>query len=605
MQSLIYIFPYLKKYRALIAGNVISNILMVLFSIISIPAIIPFLNILLNQQPLVEEPPEESLSTHNIAEHVNYYFSQIIESEGRQTALAYALLAIVILYFLKNLFRYLSQFFLAPIRNGIVRDLRQGLYEKTLALPMAYYSEERKGDLLSRMSVDVQEVEQSILSGLVNIVREPLMILGALAFMVYISFSLTLFVLVLLFFVGGVIGRVGKMLKRQSHKVQQQLGLLMSMMEEAISGLRIIKAFNAESFQSRHFFKENNIYNNLLVRLLWRRDLSSPLTEFLGVMTVALLIWYGYGEVQSGSLTVATFFAMLYAFFSMIEPAKKLSAAWYNLQKGAAAMERIKAVQQADIRITEKEGALSVKYFKKAIEFKDVSVVYNKNEPAALSGINLRVEQGMVVALAGPSGAGKTTLVDLLPRFLDPTQGEVLLDGINVKEYKLRDLRSLLGLVSQEPVLFNDTIFNNIAFGLPGVSQQDVERAARVAHAHEFIMETENGYQTNIGDRGMKLSGGQRQRLTIARAILANPPILILDEATSALDSESEKLVQDALAKLMKNRTSIVIAHRLSTIRHADVIVVMKDGRIVETGTHEELIGQKGEYGKLVALQSF
>ena len=605
MQPIISIFSYLKKYRTLIAGNIFSNILMVAFSIISIPAIIPFLNILLDQQPLVKNPPAESLNSQNISEHVNFYLSEIINEQGKQRALFYALLVVVILYFLRNLFRYLSQFFLAPVRNGIVRDLRQELYEKTLALPLAYYSEERKGDILSRMSVDVQEVEQSILSGLVSIVREPLMIIGALAFMLYISPSLTLFVLVLLFFTGFVIGRVGKMLKRQSMAVQERLGHLMSMMEEAISGLRIIKAFNAEKFQSTHFIKENNAYKNLLVRLLWRRDLSSPLTEFLGVMTVAILIWYGYSEVQSGKLTVATFFAMLYAFFSMIEPAKKFSSAWYNVQKGAAAVERIKAVQTADLRIFEKENALSIQDFNTAIEFKEISVFYNEMERPALSKIKLRVERGKIVALVGPSGGGKTSLVDLLPRFYDPSEGEVLIDGINIKEYKLKDLRALLGIVSQEPVLFNDTIFNNIAFGLEGVSKKDVEHAARIAHAHAFIMETEYGYETNIGDQGMKLSGGQRQRLTIARAVLANPPILILDEATSSLDSESEKLVQDALNKLMKNRTTIVIAHRLSTIQHADEIVVMKDGEIIEHGTHEELMRKKGEYGKLVKLQSF
>ena len=605
MQPLTAIFSYLKKYQSLIAGNIVSNVLMVIFSIISIPAIIPFLNILLDQQPLVTKRPDESLNSQNISEHVNFYFSEIINDKGKQSALLYALSIIVVLYFLKNLFRYLSQFFLAPVRNGIMRDLRQELYEKTLALPLAYYSEERKGDLLSRMSVDVQEVEQSILSGLVSLIREPLMIIGALIFMLYISPSLTMFVLILLFFTGVVIGRVGKMLKRQSRAVQERLGLLMSMMEEAISGLRIIKGFNAEKFQSAHFLTENTAYKNLLTRLLWRRDLSSPLTEFLGVMTVAILVWYGYGEVQNGKLTVATFFAMLYAFFSMIEPAKKFSAAWYNVQKGAAAMERIKEVQTADLRVFEKENAKPISSFVSSIEFKNVSVLYNENEQPALLNVNLCVEHGKIVALVGPSGAGKTSLVDLLPRFYDPTEGEVLIDGVDIREYNLKNLRSLLGIVSQEPVLFNDSIFNNIAFGLDGVSEKEVMNAARIAHAHDFILETENGYETNIGDRGMKLSGGQRQRLTIARAVLANPPILILDEATSSLDSESEKLVQDALNKLMENRTTIVIAHRLSTIQHADEIVVMKDGQIIEQGTHEALIKRKGEYGKLVALQSF
>ncbi len=605
MQSLLHLFSYLKNYRLLIIGNITSNVLMVVFSIVSIPAIIPFLNILLDQQPLVNELPAGGINSENLSGYVNYYLSQVILEKGEQTALFYALLALVVLYFLKNIFRYLSQFFLAPIRNGIVRDLRQDLYEKTLALPLAYYSEERKGDILSRMSVDVQEVEQSILSGLVSIVREPLMVFGALGFMLYISPNLTLFVLVLLVFTGTVIGRVGKMLKKQSRKVQERLGLLMSMMEEAISGLRIIKGFNAEKYQSDHFLKENNVYRRLLVRLLWRRDLSSPLTEFLGVTTVAVLIWYGYGEVQSGQLSVATFFAMLFAFFSMIEPAKKFSSAWYNVQKGMAAMERIEEIRQADLRIAEKEDALPISGFVDSIEFKSVSLSYSENERPALSEVSLLVKRGKIIALVGPSGAGKTSLVDLLPRFFDPSKGEVLLDGINIMDYKLKDLRSLLGIVSQEPVLFNDTIFNNISFGLTDVTKTEVEEAARIAHAHDFILETEDGYQTNIGDRGIKLSGGQRQRLTIARAVLANPPILILDEATSSLDSESEKLVQDALNKLMENRTTIVIAHRLSTIQHADEIVVMKDGQIVERGTHKGLMREGGEYGKLVELQTF
>ena len=605
MQPLFRLLKYLKNYRLLIAGNISSNILMVVFSIISIPAIIPFLNILLDQQPLVNEPPTGPINSKNITEYVNYYFSGIIAEQGKQRALFYALLAVVILYFLKNLFRYLSQFFLAPIRNGIVRDLRQDLYDKTLALPLAFYSEERKGDILSRMSVDVQEVEQSILSGLVSFVREPLMLIGALGFMLYISPTLTMFVLLLLLFTGAVIGRIGKVLKRQSRKVQDRLGLLVSMMEETISGLRIIKGFNAEKYQSRHFLKENNNYKNLLVRLLWRRELSSPLTEFLGVATVAVLIWYGYGEVQSGKLTVPTFFAMLYAFFSMIEPAKKLSSAWYNVQKGMAGMERIEAIQHADLRILEKENAQRINSFKNSIEYRKVSFSYNNYERAALSNINLKIDRGKIIALVGPSGGGKTTLVDLLPRFFDPSKGEVLIDGVNIADYKIKDLRSLLGIVSQEPVLFNDTIFNNIAFGLEGVSQEAVEQAARIAHAHGFILETENGYLTNIGDRGTKLSGGQRQRLTIARAVLANPPILILDEATSSLDSESEKLVQEALDVLMKDRTTIVIAHRLSTIRHADEIVVMREGKIAERGTHDELLKKGGEYGKLVKLQTF
>ncbi len=605
MQSFFRLLSHLKNYKALIVGNIASNLLMVVFSVVSIPAIIPFLNILLDQQPIVTVAPAGALSTANFTEYVNYFLSQVILEKGKHRALLYALVLVIILYFFKNLFRYLAQFFLSPVRNGVVRDIRQELYEKMLALPLSYFSEERKGDLLARMTVDVQEVESSILNVLEVIAREPLLIIGAFGFMIYVSPSMTLFVLGLLVFTGLVIGRIGKMLKRQSRKVQERLGLLVSMMEEGISGLRIIKGFNAEKFQSGIFKKENNEYRRLLVRLLWRKDLSSPLTEFLGVATVAVLIWYGYSEVQKGILTVPTFFAMLYAFFSMIEPAKKFASAFYNVQKGMAAVERIDSFRQADLKIFEKKDALSIREFKSSIEYRGVNFSYQNSARTALSNISLSIPCGKVIALVGASGAGKSTLVDLLPRLHEVEQGDILIDGLNIKDLKIKSLRSLMGIVTQEAVLFNETIFNNIAFGLQGVSQEAVEQAAKIAHAHEFILETSEGYQTNIGDRGVKLSGGQRQRLTIARAVLANPPILILDEATSALDSESERLVQSALDALMKNRTAIVIAHRLSTVQHADQIIVMKEGRIIEQGTHDELMRKKGEYEKLVALQSF
>ncbi len=605
MQPFLRLLLHLKNYKPQLVGNLLCNLAMVLFTVVSIPAIIPFLNILLDQQPMVTKPPVGGITLDNFETHVNYFLSQIILEKGKRTALFYALMLVVVLYFFKNIFRYLSMFFLAPVRNGVVRDIRQELYEKMIALPLSYFSEERKGDLLARMSVDVQEVESSILNVLESIIREPLMIIGAFGFMVYVSPSLTLFVLGLLLFTGLVIGRVGKLLKKQSRAVQERLGLLLSMMEEGISGLRIIKGFTAEKFQAEHFKKENNEYRRLLVRLLWRRDLSSPLTEFLGVATVAVLIWYGYTEVQKGILTVPTFFAMLYAFFSMIEPAKKFASAYYNVQKGMAAVERIDSVRQADLRIFEKPNAKPIHAFERSIEYKNVSFYYANSGRAALENVNLVIQKGKIVALVGASGAGKSTFVDLLPRFHDVDDGEILIDGINIKDYRLHGLRSLMGIVSQEPVLFNDSIFNNIAFGMKEVSRQAVENAARIAHAHEFIMATGQGYETVIGDRGVKLSGGQRQRLTIARAVLANPPILILDEATSSLDSESERLVQDALDILMKNRTTIVIAHRLSTVQHADEIVVMKDGKIIEQGSHEALMQKAGEYGKLVELQTF
>lgn len=605
MNAIAKLFARLKNYKLLILGNVVANIFMVVFSVISIPALIPFLNILLDQQPIVTEPPPGSLTMSNVEGYVNFWLSEIISTHGKRIALMYACGSIVVLYFLRNLFRYLAQFFLAPVRNGVVRDLRQQLFDKILALPLSFYSEERKGDLLSRMSADTQEVESSILNVLVTIIREPLMIVGALAFMIYMSPSMTFMVLGLLLFTGLIIGQIGKILKRQSAYVQSKLGELVSMMEEAIGGLRVLKGFNAEAYLSSRFRKENDSYYKTLVRLLWRKELSSPLTEFLGVATVAVLIWMGFGEVQKGSLTVPTFFAMLYAFFSMIEPAKKLSSAWYNVQKGSAALDRIEEVMNTAEAIVDAPNAVAVQSFEKNIEYQNVSFTYEKGSFAiALKDISFRVPKGKIIAVVGPSGAGKTTLIDLLPRFYEVSDGRILLDGIDIRSIQLRSLRSLFGIVTQEPVLFNDTVRNNIAFGYPEASVEEIENAAKIANAHDFIVRLENGYDTIIGDRGVKLSGGERQRLTIARAILRNPPILLLDEATSSLDSASEKLVQDALNKLMKGRTAIIIAHRLSTVQHADEIIVLKDGQIAERGSHQDLIKNHGEYHKLVKMQS-
>ncbi|MAT54268.1 MAG: antibiotic ABC transporter ATP-binding protein [Saprospirales bacterium] len=605
MKAIARLFGQLGKYKLLILGNVVANVFMVVFSVISIPALIPFLNILLDQQPIVSAPPAEAFSISSAEGYVNYWLSEVIASQGKRIALMYACGSIVVLYFLRNLFRYLAQFFLAPVRNGIVRDLRQKLFEKILALPLSFFSEERKGDLLSRMSADTQEVETSILNVLVTIIREPLMIVGAFGFMIYMSPSMTFIVLGLLLFTGLIIGRIGKMLKRQSAYVQSKLGELVSMMEEAIGGLRVLKGFNAQGYLSKRFSQENDSYYHTLVRLLWRKELSSPLTEFLGVATVAVLIWIGFGEVQKGSLTVPSFFAMLYAFFSMIEPAKKLSSAWYNVQKGSAALDRIDSILKLDEIIKDSVEAKMITSFEKEIEYRNVGFSYmNDSAGIALENISFSVPKGKIVAVVGPSGAGKSTLIDLLPRFYDVTSGQILIDGMDIRTIKLSSLRSLFGIVTQEPVLFNDTVRNNIAFGDPGASIEAIEKAAKIANAHEFISKLEHGYATIIGDRGVKLSGGERQRITIARAILRNPPILLLDEATSSLDSASERLVQDALNKLMKGRTAIIIAHRLSTVQHADEIIVLKEGRIVERGTHTELIDLQGEYEKLVRMQS-
>lgn len=595
---------YLKPYKSLVGLNIISNLLMVFFSIISIPVLIPFLEILLDQKELTTEKPVLKMSVESIVDFFNYRLSLVIIEYGKEQALIILCVMIVLVYFFKNLFRYLSLVFLAPVRNGIIRDVRQQLFEKTLILPLSYFSEERKGDLMSRMAADVQEIEWSILNVLETVAREPLMIIGALALMLYLSPALTLFVLVLIIFTSLVIGGIGRNLKKQSNKVQEKLGELVSMVEETLSGLRIIKGFTAEKFQSEKFSKENNAYRSMLNRLLWRRDLSSPLSEFMGVSMVTVLIWYGFRQVQIGDLTVAAFLAFLYAFFSVIEPAKKFSTASYNIQKGIAAVERVEKILMAENHITDPETPALLSAFQKSIEFKNVSFFYKTDETQILQNINLTIPRGKTVALVGASGAGKSTIADLLPRFYEVTQGQILIDGTDIRQLKISDLRAMMGIVSQEAILFNDSIYNNIVFGKEGVGMEQVIEAAKIANAHDFIMSTEKGYETNIGDRGMKLSGGQRQRLTIARAVLKNPPILILDEATSALDSESERLVQEALTKLLANRTSLVIAHRLSTIQHADEIIVLRAGKIIERGTHFQLLENDGEYKKLVALQS-
>jgi len=578
---------------------------MALFTIVSIPAIIPFLQILFDIEAPVIQKPDLYWSAVSIIEYSKYWFSNLMHTESKEIALAYICIFIVLLFLLKNVFRYLSLFFMAPVRNGIVRDVRQQLFNKMMALPLSYFSEEKKGDLMSRITTDVMEIEWSILNVLEAFFREPLIMFGCLGLMIYLSPALTMFVFVLIIFTAIIIGGIGKTLKKKSSTVQEKLGSLVSIVEEGLSGLRIIKGFNAEKYQEEKFQKENNDYKRTLTHLLWRRDLSSPLTEFLGIAVVSILLWYGSRQVFSGELGAESFFAFLMAFYYVIDPAKSFSKAYYNFQKGAAAVDRVDHILNAEETIKEKKNALSIKKFNHSIEYRDVNFFYRKDEKKILNNINLIIPKGKIIALVGASGAGKSTLADLLPRFYDVSSGEVIIDGRNIKELKIKDLRHLMGIVSQEAILFNDTIYNNLVFGLKNISKEQVIEATKIANAHDFILNTENGYETNIGDRGNKLSGGQRQRITIARAVLKNPPILILDEATSALDSESEKLVQQSLTQLMKNRTSIVIAHRLSTIQHADEIIVMQDGTIIERGRHEILLGQKGAYQKLVELQTF
>ncbi|MEQ1744496.1 MAG: ABC transporter transmembrane domain-containing protein [Saprospiraceae bacterium] len=599
---------YFRPYKKLLALAVASNLLMSLFMVVSIPVLQPFLQILFSapgtESVVLPAPKGKGGGFQAMEQQVNTYFSNLIREHGRSEALLIVCGFLVLVFFGKNLFRYLSLYFLAPLRNGIVRDIRNSLVQKILDLPLSYFSEKRKGDLMSRISADVQEVEASIIGVVEAVAREPIVIMGSLAFMVYVAPQLLVFVLALMFFSGLIIGGVGRSLRRQSGEVQRRLGMIGSVVEETLGGLRIIKGFNAELWQRARFDHENTGYARALTRLNQRRDLASPLSEFLGIVAVSVILWFGSKQVFSGEISAATFITFLYAFYNIIEPAKHLSSASYSIRKGLGALERVEAVLAEPEHVEEGARARPVSEFRERIEFRDVAFHYQNSDRPALEGINFDIPRGKIVALVGASGAGKSTVADLLPRFYDATGGAILLDGADIRDLRLHDLRALMGIVSQEAILFNDTVRNNIAFGNEAATNAAIEAAARAANAHEFIAMLPEGYDSNIGDRGLKLSGGQRQRLTIARALLKNPPILILDEATSALDSESEQLVQAALDRLLQNRTALVIAHRLSTVQHADEILVLEAGRIAERGNHESLLRQGGIYRRLVELQA-
>lgn len=590
----------LKDYKRNVLLSIVSNILLSIFTVVSIPLIVPFFQILFDTSPRITEPPTGT----NIGEHTEYFFSQLIAQYSEQRALLIICGFIVVVFFLKNLFRYLALFFMAPVRNGIIYDLRKQIFDKYVELPLSFYSSEKKGDLMNRMTSDVQEIEWSILNTIEAIFKAPIVILGSLAFMIFTSPSLTLFVVVLLVFTALIIGGISKSLKRSSEQVQQSLGRINSTVEESLGGLRIIKGFNAEDYQKNKLEKDNKTYRNVLTKLLWRRDLSSPLSEFLGVTVVAVLLWYGSNLVFDNQISPELFFAFIFAFYSVIEPAKSFSSAYYNIQKGLAAVDRVDTLIHTHNPIQDPIQAVTDWTFDQHIKFDKVTFQYEGGDSPALDNISLTIPKGKIVALVGSSGAGKSTIADLLPRFYDVDQGSIQIDDTDIKDMRLSDLRSLFGIVSQEAILFHDSIRNNILFGAEA-SDERIEEACRIANIHEYISSLPDGYDTSIGDRGVKLSGGQRQRLTIARAILRNPPIMILDEATSALDSESEILVQEALQKVMQNRTSIVIAHRLSTIKDADIIVVLDKGKVVEIGSHNQLLDKDGQYRKFVDMQTF
>lgn len=614
MRKFFGVLKYVKGYWNYAILNITFNILSVIFSLFSLAMLFPFLQVLLlGKDEIIKETvakgaPAFKLNATTMTDIVNYYLAQRIATHGKMDALIAICIFIVITISLKNLFRYLGMFFVNPIRNGVVRDMRNKMYDKVLKLPLSYYSEERKGDIMSRMTVDVQEIEWSIMQSLEMIFREPITMLMFLATMVIISPALSVFSLVLLPLSGLLIARIGKSLRRSSAKGKEKMGVLLSMMEEALSGLRIIKGFNAEKKMNSHFQEENQQYTNIQVKVLRKNDLSSPLSETLGVIVMVIVLYFGGKLVLSNdpSLTGSLLIFYIAIFSQLLVPAKSFTTAYYNVQKGLASAERIDKILEAEVMIRDTENPEFKKSFDKEIEYRNVSFAYREAQVGwVLNDINLKIEKGKTIALVGQSGSGKTTLADMLPRFYDPSQGSILIDGVDIKKLKLHDLRDLMGIVTQESILFNDTVYGNIAFGMEHVTEQQVIEAAKIANAHEFIAQMPEGYQTNIGDRGSKLSGGQRQRISIARAVLKNPPVLILDEATSALDTESERLVQDALNKLMKNRTSVVIAHRLSTIQHADEIIVMQKGQLIERGTHTELLARGGTYKKLHDLQAF
>ena len=596
---------YIPPYKNNLALNFFYNFLSAVFAVFSVGMMIPILEILFGMAKEVNELVPWSATLDSVRNNLYYYLTQFKENYGPGLSLLFVGFFVILATMLKVGFAYLGAYEAVFIRNGVVRDIRHKIYNKLLRLALPFFSDERKGDIMARISGDVAEVENSVMASLDMFLKNPVLIFVFLASMLIMSPTLTLFIFMVLPVAGFIIGRVGKSLKKVSREGQDKMGVILTIIEETLGGLRIIKAFNAEKKMQNRFDSELSQYRSIMNRLMWRRELAHPMSEFLGTILVVVVVWFGGTLILShnSELSGPEFIAYLGIFYQIINPAKAFTNALYSIQKGLAAMDRIDMILLADVTINEKENALPVKTLHNQIEYRNVSFAYN--DKRVLKEVSVIIPKGSTVALVGQSGSGKTTFVDLLPRFYDVQEGEILIDGKDIRDLKLHDLRELMGNVNQEAILFNDTIYNNIAYGVENTTAEEVIAAAKVANAHEFILETENGYCTEIGDRGSKLSGGQRQRLSIARAVLKNPPILILDEATSSLDTESERLVQDALEKLMKNRTSVVIAHRLSTIKNATFICVLHKGRIVETGTHDELLALNGRYKKLHQLQVF
>lgn len=607
MRDAIRLFrKFLPPYKTSIILNVFFNILAAVFGIFSFVIMTPLLKILLKNdlQQYTYQPLDISFFPMHIPKEAlmnNMYAvtQEFARNHGALNTLIWISAGFVILVLLKCGFTYLASLTMVTIRNGVVRDIRNKLYKKIIHLPIGFFSEERKGDIMARMTGDVAEIENSVMTSLDMFFKNPIIILITVVAMIFWSWQLTLFVFVFFPIAGGIIGIIGKKLKKASLRGQNKMGEILSTLEETLGGLRIVKAFNAEDMMKKRQIKQNEEYRNIMTKVMSRNQLASPLSEFMGTIIIVIVMIFGGSLIldKRSSLDSEEFIIYLVFFYNIINPTKAFTSAFYNIQKGLASMERIDKIMSAENKITTIENPIDLASFEESIEYREVHFRYG--EEYVLSNINLKIPKGKTIALVGQSGSGKSTMVDLLPRFWDVEKGNILIDGKDIRNVRVKELRDLFGIVNQEPILFNDTIFNNIAFGVKSATEEQVIHAAKIANAHDFITATENGYQTNIGDRGGKLSGGQRQRISIARAILKNPPILILDEATSSLDTESEKLVQEAIYNLMKDRTSIVIAHRLSTIRNVDEIYVLRDGEIIEKGNYDELLKLNGEFKKL------
>ena len=604
MKKYARLFRYLAAYKSNIVLYFLFIVLAIVFSIASIGSLPFFIDLIFTKGKADILEPETISNSQDFIRYISFQLQELIKTNGKVYVLALICVMVLIAVFLKNLFTYLSYYILAPMRNGVMNRLRRELFQKILIMPIGYFTEQRKGDIMSRMTNDVGELESSVVGTVEGLIKDPLNLIILLTTLVFISPKLSLFLLIFLPVTGFIIGRISRTLKKQSNAAAIKQGEALSVLDETLSGLRVIKAFTAERLVGKKFEEHNEALFHVKNKMQYRRDLASPLSEFLGVLILCGILYFGGQLVlggNAGGLTDKGFIMYIGIFTQIISPAKALSTSFYNMQKGTAAIARIEEVLQAPVMVQEAANPTAIKSFEHSIEFKNVGFAYD--EVIILKNINLKIEKGKTVALVGSSGAGKSTLADLVPRFHDVSSGELLIDGINIKDYSLDELRGLMGIVTQEPILFNDTIANNITLGIDNATPEAIEQAAKIANAHNFIVQKEDGYKTNIGDRGGKLSGGERQRMTIARAVLKNPPILILDEATSSLDTESERLVQDAINNLMNNRTSLVIAHRLSTIRHADEIIVLQKGEIVERGTHDSLIEQNGFYKRLVDMQ--